>query len=128
MSIFAAATAAIVPGCATHPRFATTSPLPPAAVLELHSEARAATLHFPPGSYSLDSEDQLGYYYGSPTGVIEHTAAGPRRRDGGIFVSKRNANTLRGYVIMPYGLTHVGNLSHTSHEFHEALVPAEGPK
>jgi hypothetical protein len=115
MLMFAAAAAAmIVAACASHPRFTA-----PPRVLELYSEARAATLHFPPGTYSLDSEDRLGYYYRSPTGVIEHTAAGRRRRDGGIFVSNRNSNKLRGYVIMPYGLTHVGSLSHSEHAFHD---------
>jgi hypothetical protein len=104
----------IVAACATHPRFTT-----PPRVLDLYSEAQAATVHFPRGSYSLESEDRLGYYYRSSTGVIEHTAAGQRRRDGGIFVSKRNKDKLRGYVIMPYGLTHVGNLSHTPHAFQD---------
>jgi hypothetical protein len=113
MSILAAAAGA-VSGCASHPRFTT-----PPRILELYSDTRIATLHFPRGAYLLDSEDWRGYYYRSPTGVIEHTAAGPRRHDGGIFVSKRNTNKLRGYVIMPYGLTHVGNLSHTQHAFRD---------
>jgi hypothetical protein len=113
MSILAAAAGAIS-GCASHPRFTT-----PPRVLELDSETRVATLHFPRGAYSLNSEDRLGYYYRSPTGVVEHTAAGPRRRDGGIFVSKRNKDKLRGYVIMPYSLAHVGHLSHAQHAFHD---------
>jgi hypothetical protein len=125
MLIFAVPAFALFAGCAGH---ATARVATPPAMLELYSEARAATLHFPRGSYTLDSEDRLGFYYRSPTGVIEHTAAGARRRDGGIFVSNRNVTKLRGYVIMPYGLTHVGNLSHTSHEFHDAAVPAEGPR
>ncbi|HET9418401.1 MAG TPA: hypothetical protein VFO30_03595 [Chthoniobacterales bacterium] len=104
----------IVDGCVNHPRFAA-----PPRFLELYSEARVATLHFPRGSYAFDSEDSRGYYYRAPSGVLEHTAAGPRRREGGIFVSKRNRDRLRGYVIMPYGLTHVGNLSRTEHEFRD---------
>jgi len=124
MSIVAAAIPMIVDGCVSHPRFTTAPP----RVLELYSEARVATLHFPHGPYSLDSEDRRGYYYRAPGSVIEHTAAGPRRRDGGIFVSKRNPNKLRGYVIMPYGLTHVGNLSRIDHQFHASLIPAEGPQ
>jgi hypothetical protein len=103
----------LLSSCASHPRLTA-----PPQVLELYSEARVATLHFPSGSYSLSSEDRRGYYYRAPGGVIEHTAAGRRRRDGGIFVSKRDQRKLRGFVIMPYGLTHVGNLSRTEHEFH----------
>ena len=30
---------------------------------------------------------------------------------------KRDQGKLRGYVILPSGLTHVGNLSRTDHEF-----------
>ena len=111
-----------ITGCASHPRIAA-----PPRMLDLYSETRVATLHFPSGTYVLSSEDKKGYYYSSPRGVGEHTAAGHRRREGGIFVSNRNREKLRGYVIMPYGLTHVGNLSRTDHQFHEASVPAEGP-
>jgi hypothetical protein len=109
--------------CATHERFAA-----PPRVLEVYSERRVATLHFPPGSYILASEDRRGYYYRAPGGVVEHTAAGQIRRDGGIFVSRKNRDRLRGYVMMPYGLTHVGNLSRIEHEFREPVAPAEGPR
>ncbi|MFN2540971.1 MAG: hypothetical protein ABR514_02230 [Chthoniobacterales bacterium] len=109
--------------CATHERFAA-----PPRVLEVYSERRIATLHFPRGSYVLSSEDRRGYYYRAPGGVIEHTAAGRVRRDGGIFVSNRDRNHLRGYVKMSYGLTHVGNFSRIEHQFREPLAPAEGPE
>ena len=112
-----------VGGCATHPRIAA-----PPRVLQFYSETRVATLHFPSGTYVLSSEDKKGYYYSAPGGIIEHTAAGRRRREGGIFVSNRDRDRLRGYVIMPYGLTHVGNLSRTAHQFQEEAVPAEGPQ
>jgi hypothetical protein len=112
MSIGVMSVALILAACASRPRLSA-----PPQVLELYSEARVATLHFPSGSYSLSSEDGRGYYYRAPGGVIEHTAAERRRRDGGIFVSKRDQRKLRGFVIMPYGLTHVGNLSRTHHEF-----------
>jgi hypothetical protein len=109
--------------CASHrPRLSA-----PPRVLELYSEARLATLHFPSGSYSLSSEDKLGYYYRAPGGIIQHTAAGSQRRNGGIFVSKHDQRKMRGFVIMPYGLTHVGSLSRTKHEFHgerEVEAPA----
>ena len=107
----------------THERFAA-----PPRVLEVYSERRVATLHFPRGTYVLSSEDRRGYYYRAPGGVIEHTAAGGVRRDGGIFVSNRDRNRLRGYVKMPYGLTHVGNFARVEHEFHEPRAPAEGPE
>ena len=114
--------AVFLASCATHERFAT-----PPRVLEVYSEKRVATLHFPTGLYILSAEDRRGYYYHAPSGVIEHTAAGRIRRDGGIFVSKRDRNRLRGYVKMPYGITHVGNLSRIEHEFREPVAPAEGP-
>jgi hypothetical protein len=122
MLILGAATACLI-SCATHERFAT-----PPRVLEVYSERRVATLHFPSGTYLLASEDRRGYYYEAPGGVLEHTAAGRVRRKGGIFVSKRNRDKLRGYVMMPYGLTQVGNLSRVEHEFREPLAPAEGPE
>lgn len=122
MSVSVVFVGLFISSCASHPRLTA-----PPQLLELYSEARVATLHFPSGTYSLSSEDRRGYYYRAPGGVIEHTAAGRRRRDGGIFVSKRDQRKLRGFVIMPYGLTHVGNLSRTEHEFHgerEVTAPA----
>ena len=121
--VMAVACAAGLVACATHERFAA-----PPRVLEVYSDRRVATLHFPRGTYLLASEDRHGYYYEAPGGVIEHTAAVQVRRKGGIFVSKRNRDKLRGYVIMPYGLTHVGNLSRVEHEFRESAAPAEGPE
>jgi hypothetical protein len=114
MSILATCVVVFLAGCASHPRLTA-----PPRILEIYSETRVATLHFPRGTYTLSSEDRRGYYYRAPGGVLEHTAAGRRRRDGGIFVSKRNRDRLRGYVIMPYGLTHVGKLSRTEHEFRD---------
>jgi hypothetical protein len=114
----------LLASCATHERFAS-----PPRVLELYAERRVAMLHFPRGTYQLASEDRRGYYYEAPGGVIEHTAAGSVHRKGGIFVSRHDRDKLRGYVVMPYGLTHVGNLSRVEHEFREsAAVPAEGPE
>ena len=115
--------AALLASCATHERFAS-----PPRVLEVYSDRRVAMLHFPRGTYLFASEDRRGYYYEAPGGVIEHTAAGSVRRKGGVFVTKRDRDKLRGYVVMPYGLTHVGNLSRVEHQFREAPAPAEGPE
>jgi hypothetical protein len=86
-------------------------------ILELYSEAHAATLHFPSGRYSLSAADRIGYYYRAPGGVVQHTAAGRTVRDGGIFVSKRNPRKLRGYIYLAGAAVHVGNLSRAKHEF-----------
>jgi hypothetical protein len=84
--------------------------------LELRSKISAGTLHFPIGRYVLDSEDGNGYYYRAPRKIVQRAFAGGYPRDGGIFVSKRDQRKLRGYVIMPGGLTHVGNLSRADYE------------
>lgn len=86
-------------------------------MIELRSKISAGTVHFPPGLYTLDSEDPKGYYYRAPRKVYQRSFSGRLPRDGGIFVSKRNQRKLRGYVIMPSGLTHVGNLSRADYEF-----------
>ena len=52
-----------------------------------------------------------------PQKIVQHSWSGGQPHDGGVFVAKRNHRKLRGYVIMPGGLTHVGNLSHTDHAF-----------
>src|SRR4029079_16438748 len=85
--------------------------------LELLSEVSVGTLHFPPGSYALNAVDDAGYYYRVPTSVVQHSFSGNVKRDGGIFVVKRDRRKLRGYVIMPGGLIHVGNLSRADYRF-----------
>ena len=85
--------------------------------IELHSDTSAGTIHFPRGLYSLDTEDRHGYYYRAPAKVYQRSFSGRVGHDGGIFVSKRNQRKLRGYVIMPSGLTHVGNLSGADYQF-----------
>lgn len=94
---------------------AATTSAPP--YIELHSKISTGTLHFPPGLYTLDSQDAKGYYYRAPRKVYQRSFSGRLPHDGGIFVSKRNQRKLRGYVIMPSGLTHVGNLSRADYEF-----------
>jgi hypothetical protein len=85
--------------------------------IELRRATSAGVIHFPPGVYSLQTEDQNGYYYQSPVKVYMRSFSGGLPYDGGIFVSRRNQRKLRGYVIMPGGLTHVGNLSGADYQF-----------
>jgi hypothetical protein len=94
---------------------AETASTPP--YLELRSERSVATLHFPRGVYVLDAVDDKGYYYRAPRKIVQHSFSGGLQYDGGIFVAKRDQGKLRGYVILPSGLTHVGNLSRADHEF-----------
>jgi len=94
---------------------AQTTSTPP--YLELRSESSASTLHFPAGTYALNAVDDRGYYYRAPRRIRQHSFSGGLSYEGGIFVEKRDRTRLRGYVIMPGGLTHVGNLSRTDHEF-----------
>ena len=94
-------------------------PPPTPRYLELHREVQVATLHFPTGVYSLRAADDAGYYYAAPRKIIEHTAAGSRFRDGGIYVNKRDPEKLRGYVYWSGVRTHVGNFSKAEHEFRD---------
>jgi hypothetical protein len=87
--------------------------------LELRSTPSAATLHFPSGVYVLDAVDDNGYYYRAPRKIFQHSFSGGRQYDGGIFVAKRDNRKLRGYVILPGGLTHVGNFSHADYQFRD---------
>jgi hypothetical protein len=85
--------------------------------LELRSNMSAGTIHFPRGLYSLETQDQNGYYYRAPGKVYQHSFGGSYGHDGGIFVSKRDRRKLRGYVMMAGGLTHVGNLSGADYQY-----------
>lgn len=106
----------------SHPRLVSPSEGPPSRrYLELSREKQIATLHFPAGVYTLDAVDKIGYYYRAPRKIREGYAL----RDGGIFVSKRNPNKLRGYVFRAGAITHVGNLSGVKHRFVDQDIPAE---
>lgn len=94
-------------------------PVRTARYLQLDHDAQIATLHFPAGTYSLEAEDNIGYYYAAPRKISEHTALGSHLREGGVYVNKRNPKKLRGYVMWGGVRTHVGNLSHVKHEFGE---------
>ncbi len=111
-------------GCAgsSHPQLISPSEGPPTRrYLELYSEKQIATLHFPAGVYTLNAVDKIGYYYRAPRKIRE----GYAWRDGGIFVSKRDPQKLRGYVYRAGTITHVGNLSRARYRFVGEDVPAE---
>ena len=110
-------------GCAgsSHPRLISPSEGPVSRYLQLYSEKQIATLHFPAGIYVLNAADKFGYYYRAPSKILEQGSIG---RDGGIFVSKRDPNKLRGYVYRAGAITHIDNLSRVSHRFIGEDVPA----
>jgi hypothetical protein len=118
----------LLSGCAgsSHPRLVSPSegPLAP-RYLEIYSELHAATLHFPAGVYTLNAADKIGYYYRAPRKIAEHAGSGSLWREGGIFVSKRNQQKLRGYVFRAGTITHVGNFSRTKHRLFDQDIPAE---
>ena len=95
--------------------------------LAMDHETQVATLHFPSGEYSLRAEDDAGFYYAAPRPVFEHTALGPRPREGGIYVNKRDPRKLRGYVYWGGVRTHVGDLSRVGHEFSQGADQPGSP-
>ena len=110
----------------SHPRAITPSEGPSSArYLEIYSELHAATLHFPAGVYTLNAVDKIGYYYRATRKIAEHYGGGSFWREGGIFVSKRNPQKLRGYVFRAGTITHVGNFSRAKHRFRNEDVPAD---
>ena len=116
----ALATALFLSGCGGTDRRQPVNPAATAAVarfIALLSDTSAETIHFPRGLYSLESEDHHGYYYRAPVKLYQRSFGGREPRDGGIFVSKQNQRKLRGYVVMPGGVTHVGNLSGANYQF-----------
>ena len=122
-SLFLLSTLAfLLSSCAgsTHPRLVTPSggPISP-RYLEIYSEPHAATLHFPAGVYTLNAVDKIGYYYRAPRKIAEHFGGGSLWREGGIFVSKRDPQKLRGYVYHAGTITQVGNFSRVKHAFRE---------
>jgi hypothetical protein len=87
--------------------------------IELRSNISAGTIHFPRGLYTLETQDQNGYYYRAPGKVYQHSFGGGYGHEGGIFVSRRDQRKLRGYVITGGGLTHVGNLSRADYQYRD---------
>jgi len=104
----------------SHPRLVTPSegPISP-RYLEIYSEPHAATLHFPAGVYTLNAADKIGYYYRAPRKIAERIGSGSLWREGGIFVSKRDPQKLRGYVYRAGTITHVGNFSGVKYTFRD---------
>jgi hypothetical protein len=110
----------------SHPRLVTPSEGPIAPrYLEIYSEKQVATLHFPAGVYALNAVDKIGYYYRAPRKIAERIGGGAVGREGGIFVSKRDPQKLRGYVYRAGTITHVGNFSRTKHRLFSQDIPAE---
>lgn len=108
----------LLPGCGgTDRRQPVTSSTTAPRFIELRSNTSAGTIHFPRGLYTLETQDQNGYYYRAPGKVYQHSFGGGYGHEGGIFVSRRNQRKLRGYVIMAGGLTHVGNLSRADYQY-----------
>jgi len=110
-------------GCAgsPHPQLISPSEGPPnRRSIEVFQEKQIATLHFPAGIYTLSAVDKIGYYYRAPRKIRE----GGAWRDGGIFVSKRDPQKLRGYVYRLGTITHVGNFSHARYQFIGEDIPA----
>lgn len=85
-------------------------------LIQLEEERSVATVHFPRGLYSLDREDNRGYYYRATHRVIKHSFAGFDSYEGGIFVPK-NGRRLRGYIVWAGGYTKLGDLSHAKFTF-----------
>jgi len=117
-------------GCAgsSHPRLISPSEGPPSPqYLEIDSELHAATLHFPAGVYTLNAVDKIGYFYRAPRKIAERIGGGSLWRKGGIFVSKRNPQKLRGYVYRAGTITHVGNFSGAKHRFRDQPLASATP-
>ena len=112
--------ALLLASCGGNQHFHPTSPAEAPSVppyLELRTPRSASTLHFPAGTYALNAVDDKGYYYLAPRRISQRSFSTGHSYEGGIFVEKRDQRRLRGYVIMPGGLTHVGNFSRADYEF-----------
>ncbi len=72
-----------------------------------------------PRYLALNAVDKIGYYYRAPRKIAEHVGGGSLWREGGIFVSKRNPQKLRGYVFRAGTITHVGNFSGVKYTFRD---------
>ncbi len=101
-------------------------PLPPGEgpavaprFVELSDEPTISTIHFPRGTYSLEAEDDNGFYYRAPRQLTKHAFAGLQPYDGGIYVGRADRTRLRGYVVWAGGRTKVGNLSQAHYEFRD---------
>jgi hypothetical protein len=87
--------------------------------VDLLEARQVATLHFPAGFYSFYAMDDRGYYYRAPRQILQHTGGSTVPRKGGIYVTRASPRKLRGYVYLGGSLTHVGDLTHTPHQFRD---------
>jgi hypothetical protein len=85
--------------------------------VELHDTHTINTFHFPAGTYTLEAEDNDGYYYRAPVRLAQQSFTGQMPHDGGIFVRKGKRRSMRGYVVWAAGRTRIGNLTHARHTF-----------
>jgi hypothetical protein len=110
----------LLAGCASERNY---HPLPPGEgpsvpqVIALHAPVSISTVHFPAGNYSLQAEDDAGYYYRAPRQVIKHAFSGLEQYDGGIFVRKGGSARARGYIVWAGGRTKIGNLAPDDYDF-----------
>ncbi|MEP6808932.1 MAG: hypothetical protein ABI992_01715 [Chthoniobacterales bacterium] len=86
-------------------------------VVVLRDEPSISTMHFPRGVYRLEAQDNAGYYYRAPRRLMKHAFAGFQTYDGGIYVSKRSPQKLRGYLVWAGGRTKIGDLSSAHLQF-----------
>ena len=86
---------------------------------ELNEDRSIATVHFPHGLYTLEAEDDDGYYYRSPRPLTKHAFAGLQPYDGGIYLRKAKRAVLRGYVVWAGGRTKIGNLTRAGIKFRD---------
>ncbi|HMJ06347.1 MAG TPA: hypothetical protein VK474_08860 [Chthoniobacterales bacterium] len=85
---------------------------------DLLEERSIATFHFPRGLYTLEAEDNGGYYYRAPRQLTKHAFSGLQPYDGGIYVRKAKRQQFRGYVVWAGGRTKIGNLTRARIDFH----------
>lgn len=119
--VFSLLVAGLLAGCARDRPLRTihaAESVPVPRYIELEREQSIATVHFPPGLYSLDSADHTGYYYRGPRRLRRNSAAGAVTEEGGLFLSGSNRR-LRGYIVWAGGRTKLGNLSKAPHSFRD---------
>jgi hypothetical protein len=111
----------LLASCANH-HFRIPAAGPPAnspRYVELLADKQVATLHFPAGLYAFYAVDDAGTYYRSLRPIIQRTGGGSVRHKGGLYLSNRNPQKMRGYVFYAGGLTHVGDLTRVPHVFRD---------
>jgi hypothetical protein len=92
---------------------------PVARYIDLREEPSISTFHFPRGVYSLEAEDNRGYYYRAPRQVMKHAFGGGMPYDGGIFVQKNRRDVIRGYVVWAGGRTKIGDLKRAAYSYRD---------